>query len=405
MRYLTRSSQEGVVFVRNIHGRGRTVMGVVASLLVVVFGTTSAFGATSSGTAANVAYAKQQVAAYERMPTFVSPGPAFDIAKAKGKSIIVIPASSNQYDNTIEAKMKSLATQYGVKYTEYPNQGQTSQWVSSMNEAIAAKPSLIILNTALDPNQVLPEVEQAKAAGIPVIATHFYDQTASIAFHSSCGGPFTLCNDGLTASVNAPFDLATKTEIDWIIANSNAHAHILLIAASDVSPSVGMVNAARAEVKARCSGCKLTIANLSVSVWTTQIPTVVETALARDSNLKYVLPEFDFGAPYAVTGITTAGKARKVKVVTYNGTQSVLKMVEDKQSVAVDVGEPLNWLAYAFMDQAFRVLSGVKPSANEHTPIRVFMSSNVAATGTPPTVTGGYGNAYIQGYEKLWKKG
>ncbi len=358
-----------------------------------------------SSTAAAVAYARAEVARYEGAPQFTAPGPAFNISKARGKSIAVIPATSNEYDNTIEAQMKALAAKYGVKYTEYPNQGQPTQWVSALNQAIATKPSLIILNTALDPRQVLPEVKQAKAKGIPVIATHFFDQTYSDSLHTSCGAPASLCSAGLTATVNAPFDLATKIESDWIIADSNAHAHVLVITASDAAPTAGMVAAAKQEFSQHCPACQVTVANVLVSDWTTKIPTLVETALARDPNLHYVLPVFDFGAPYAANGVTLAGKTGQVKIVSYNGTQSVLAMLENHSAVAVDVGEPLDWLAYAFMDQAFRVLAGAAPVADEHTPFRVFTASNVAATGTPPTVTGGYGDAYIQGYQKLWQHG
>lgn len=359
--------------------------------------------ARATSTSGNVAYAAAQVAKYMGAPKFVAPGPAFDIAKVRGKSMAVIPAAANEYDNTIEAEMKTLAARYGVHYTEYPNQGEPTQWVAAMNQAIATHPSLIVLNTALDPRQVLPEVEQAKAKGIPVIATHFFDQTFSASLHTKCGAPATLCADGLTATVNAPFDKATQVEIDWIIAHSNAHAHILLITANDISPTAGMVAAARAEVAKHCPDCVLHVANVLVSDWTTKIPTLVETQIARDPKLGFVLPLFDFGAPFAANGIALAGKTGKVQIVSYNGTQSVLQMLEQHTAVSVDVGEPLNWLAYAFMDQAFRVLAGVKPLADEMTPIRVFTRANVHVTGTPPTVTGGYGNAYVKGYQQLWK--
>lgn len=361
--------------------------------------------AAGSGSGSAVAYARAQVARYEGAPTFAAPGPAFNVSKLAGKSIAVIPATSNEYDNTIETQMKAIAAQYGVRYTEYPNQGQPTQWVSGLNQAIATKPSLIILNTALDPRQVLPEVKQAKAQGIPVIATHFFDQTYSSTLNTSCGAPASMCAAGLTATVNAPFDLATKTEADWIIADSGASAHVLIITASDAAPTAGMVAAAQAEFHQHCPECQVTVSNVLVSDWTTKIPTLVQTALARDPNLHYVLPLFDFGAPYAANGVNLAGKSGQVKIVSYNGTQSVLAMVENHSSVAVDIGEPLNWLAYAFMDQAFRVLAGVAPSVDEHTPFRVFTDSNVAETGTPPTVTGGYGNAYLQGYQQLWQRG
>lgn len=378
---------------------------LLASCSTASSGSGSAAPAKGSQAAADVSYAKAQVAKSESAPQFTTPGAAFNISKVRGKSIAVIPATSNEYDNTIEAQMKALASQYGVHYTEYPNQGEPTQWVSALDQAIASKPSLIILNTGLDPSEVLPEIKQAKAAGIPVMATHFFDQTYADSLNTSCGGPASMCSAGLTASVNAPFDQATKAEADWIIGDSGAKAHVLVITASDAAPTAGMVSAAQSEFKSHCPACKVTVANVLVSDWTSKIPTLVQTALTRDPDLHYILPVFDFGAPYAADGISLAGKAGQVKIVTYNGTQSVLAMLEKHDDVAVDVGEPLDWLGYAFMDQAFRILAGAAPVANEHTPFRVFTAGNIAATGTPPTVTGGYGTSYIQGYKNLWKQG
>ncbi len=345
------------------------------------------------------------ISAYLNEPTFVSPGAPFDITKVKGKSIAVVPATSNQYDNTIQAEMKTLADKYGVHYTNYPNQGQPTQWASSLNQAIATKPDLIILNTALDPRQVLSQIKAAKAQGIPVIATHFFDQDQSAALGTSCGGPQELCDAGLTATVNAPFNLATRVEADWIVQDSGGKAHVMVITADDAAPTAGMVQAAKDEFAKKCPACVVDVQNVLVSDWPSKIPTLVSTALTRDPDLHYILPVFDFGAPYAATGIVTAGKSGQVKIVSYNGTQSVLQLLQKGGPIAVDVGEPLNWLAYAFMDQAFRVLAGVAPVADEHSPIRVFTKDNVADAGTPPTVTGGYGDAYIAGYQQLWRNG
>ncbi|HET8588396.1 MAG TPA: substrate-binding domain-containing protein [Nakamurella sp.] len=367
----------------------------------------SSGGASSSASSSAVSPSGSgtDLASYEGEPEFVSPGPSFDISAVKGKSIAVVPATSNQYDNTIQDQMKVVAEKYGVKYTNFPNQGQPTQWVSSLNQAIAGKPDLIILNTALDPRQVLAQIKAAKSAGIPVIATHFFDQDYSDSLGTSCGATQDLCDAGLTATVNAPFNLATRVEADWIIKDSGSKAHVMVITANDAAPTAGMVEAAKDEFAKQCPDCQVDVQNVLISDWPSRIPTLVSTALSRDPDLGYILPLFDFGAPYAVTGIVTAGKSDKVKVVSYNGTQSVLQLLQNGGPVAVDVGEPLNWLAYAFMDQAFRVLAGVDPVSDEHTPIRVFTADNVDDTGKPPTVTGGYGDAYIDGYEQLWQNG
>jgi len=57
-----------------------------------------------------------------------------------------------------------------------------------------------------------------------------------------------------------------------------------------------------------------------------------------------------------------------------------------------------------FADQILRALTGTQaaPTSTEVAPVRVFTSANVASTGTPPSVTAGYGNGYQAGMAKLW---
>ena len=298
--------------------------------------------------------------------------------------------------------MKKIAESYGVKYTTYTNQGSPAEWVSGFNAALSQHPDLIILNTALDPRQVKAQMQSAKAANIAVLATHFFDEDYAKSLGTSCGGTSDLCSAGLTATVNAPFNAATKIEADQVIADSNGKGHVLVISANDAAPSAGMVDAAKQEFSQHCPGCNVTVQNISIADWSTKIQPQVQTALLRDPDLKYVMPLFDYGASFAASGINAAGKASSAKIVSYNGTQNALAMLQKGDVVQMDVGEPLNWLGYAFMDQAFRVLAGV-PTVDEKTPIRAFTEANIADTGTPPEVAKGYGDAYIAGYQSLWQ--
>lgn len=353
-------------------------------------------------TSVGVAYAKAQLSKFASVPTFTAPGPAFDVSGLQGKHMFVIPATSNDFDNGIEAQMKSIAAKYGVQYTEYNNQGSPSEWVAGMNAALSQKPDLIVLNTALDPRQVSAQMKQANAAHIPVLATHFFDEGYAQSLNTSCGGTAELCANGLTATVNAPFNAATRVEADQVIADSNGKGHVLVITANDAAPTAGMVDAAKDEFAKHCPGCKVEVQNISIADWATKIQPEVQTALTRDPQLGYIMPLFDYGASFAASGINAAGKAGQASIVTYNGTQNVLALMQKGNLVSLDVGESLNWLGYAFMDQAFRVLAG-QPAVPQHTPIRAFTKDNVDELGTPPDITKGYGDSYVQGYTDLWK--
>jgi ribose transport system substrate-binding protein len=105
---------------------------------------------------------------------------------------------------------------------------------------------------------------------------------------------------------------------------------------------------------------------------------------------------------FAVPAIRAAGAGGRVKISTFNGTPFVLKLLQENDVLTSDVGESLAWVGWASMDQAFRAIAGEPPVRSEHTPLRVFDATNVAQAGNPPRFDSGYGDAYIQGYRKLW---
>ena len=99
----------------------------------------------------------------------------------KGKSILSIPVSSaNPFTANIEKAMAAAAKEVGFKFTTWENQGQSSQWVQGMDTAVNQKVSLIDLLAGTDPRVLVPQVQAAQAAKIPVIASHYngVEQTA-----------------------------------------------------------------------------------------------------------------------------------------------------------------------------------------------------------------------------------
>ena len=71
-----------------------------------------------------------------------------------------------------------------------------------MNAAITAKPGHHRAEHRARPALLQPQLEEAKAAGIPVLVTHFYDDSSPEP--PDCDG----CAAGVTALVTAPFNVA-----------------------------------------------------------------------------------------------------------------------------------------------------------------------------------------------------
>jgi ABC-type sugar transport system, periplasmic component len=230
-----------------------------------------------------------------------------------------------------------------------------------------------------------------------VISTHLYD-TSYVD---------TALKDlpDVTAMVGASHYRAGTLMADYAIVNSNARVHALFITSNEVQPSAGIASAFSSELTRRCpKTCQATVVNVPIADWATKVPTAVQTALIKSPSINYVVPVFDGMTPFLVTGITQVGKNGSVHIVAYNGTASVLQMIQRKNLVIADIGEPLEWLGWANIDEALRVLSGAAPLKNEQTPLRLFDASNVNDAGRPANQTSGYGDSgnFKSGFKKLW---
>lgn len=386
---------------RNLGAHGLTAsVAVVAALgLAGCSEGTSPVGA-NNGSASNVdtSAAKAEIDKAKALPSFTAPGEAFDASKAKGKMIVNVSLNSTvPFNQIVDASMEEAGKAAGVKVVQFTNQGQVSQWIQGVQSGISQKADAIVLEGSPDPKLLGPQIAAAKAAGIPVISTHLYDESYVETAKKE--------QPNIAAFVDAHHYRAGALMADYAIVNSGGHVNAYFVTSNEVQPSAGIASAFKDELTKRCPDtCKAQIVNIPISDWATKVPTQVQTALLKDPTINYVVPVYDGMTPFLTTGITQAGKTGAVKIVAYNGTASVLKMIQDKNLVVAEVGEPLEWLGWANMDQVLRVLAGAAPLASEKTPLRVFDATNIDETGKPANQKDGYGdpNQFKDGYLTLW---
>ena len=386
----------------------RKYVGTWISFLTAAVLAISACGGGSSGassspsggiSAQQLAQVKALVAQDRAVPKFTAPGPPVNVASIKGKHIFLIQEIPNDFNSVIQNAMKSIAVSAGVNLTIYTNQGQVSQWVQGINEGIAQKPDLIILNLAPDPRSLQPQIAAAKAAGIPVLVTHFYDDSSPLP--PACEG----CAAGVTALVTAPFNVAEGAMADWVIADSGGSATVL-VPTVEALPTAGMVTAIQGEFQKYCpSTCPVKVITIPIAnLATNQLQTQIQSELIANPKINYVIDQIDAMSPATLAAIRTVGRVGKVKVLGYNGSLFAIQYLQsssDNQIFAADAGESTDWIAYANMDQAFRIVAGMQP-APERTPFRIFDSTNASEAGNPPSLTQGYGTDYVTGFKQLW---
>jgi ribose transport system substrate-binding protein len=345
------------------------------------------------------AAAQANIEEHKKIPQFDLPNAKpVDVSKAKGKTVFNIPVSSTiPYVAAVDKEMKRVAEEHGVKFIQFENEGNPTQWAAGINQAINQKVDLIILQAGNDPRLVIPQLRRAKQAGIPVLVSHLYQNGTE---------PPEEVRDLITAYVTVPFWESGELSVDYAIAQDGCDGvkDVVIITAEEVPPSNGIVEAMKKRLNERCPDAKAQVINVPVVDWGTKIAPEVQSAVSSNPNIKWVLPIYDSMGIPAVAGIRAAGRANDVRIASYNGTPDVLKLIQDGDIYAADMGENINWLGWANMDQAFRILADgpIIEDGNENTPLRVFDDSNVDETGVPPTPDKGYGDSYITGYKKLW---
>jgi ribose transport system substrate-binding protein len=377
----------------------RSALGVACAALAILnagCGSGSESGHTRASTRNAVAAARSELARFRALPTFTAPGPAFSAAtRLRGKRIFEIPITSSvPFVAAVEQGMRQAASVVGAELTVYPNEGQPSQWAQGITTAIAQRVNAIVL-FAQDPQLVRPQIAQARRAGIPVIVLRTTGE----------GEPCQTDRSGATLGttcVPGPFEEAGRLEADAVISQSGGNADVLVITSNDARSTRPLVRGLEQELRIGCPACKTRSVDVPIPEWASRIRTEVQSALVRDPGIDHIVPIYDSMSQFAVPAVDASGAGGRVKIDTFNGTPFVLKLLQDRNVVAMDAGESLAWVGWASMDQVFRVVAGMPAVRTEHTPLRVFEASNVGQAGSPPRFDTGYGNAYVEGYRKLW---
>lgn len=379
----------------------RRIVPAVAALSATALLLTACGGAAettevSGDSAEGVQFASEALAAATGNPDFVFDGAPFEMKGIAGKTIFNIPNNTSvPYIEVVDAEAKKIAESYGATWVEYANTGLPNEHTAGIDQAINRRADLIILAQGVNAELVVPALERAADAGIPILITHTYQTDTPL--------PESL--DGLVASqVTAPFNEAAALMAYFAIQETDGQGDILLVNSSEVPPSNGMIETMEAELAEHCAACDVSVVDVPVSAWATDIASTVQAEMQTNPEIDVVLPVYDSMMLHVESAILSAGKTGQVQTASYNGTPAILKLMQEGDTVTMNVGEDVSWLAWATMDEAGRILTGapLTEDGNQHTPLKVITDENVSDFGTPPESGKGYGNAQVAGYESLW---
>jgi ribose transport system substrate-binding protein len=360
---------------------------ISALLLTACSGT-----ATAAKTAdpAQIAAAKTSIDAMTAEPTFgLTASDAFATTKAAGKKLWIIDISSSiELVQVSDAATTTALKAVGASVTTFDGKGSVTEYARGIQEAINDKADAIALY-AIDPTVVSGPIQQAKAAGIPVIAVQF-------------GDPGAKLPDGVVAQATYPYSTAGAGEANWITASANGAAvGIELISAPDVSNSKAIVSGFTDTIAKNCPNCTVYHDEIAVADWSTKIGTQVNSSLNAHPDIKYVVPVYDGMATFAIPSIKTAGR-KDVKIVSFNASKSVMKFLASGDTVGADIGSPQAWEGWALADQFLRVVTGNTPLADTKVGLRLFTSDNVGSLDLGAAESEWYGVDFASKYKTLW---
>ncbi len=321
---------------------------------------------------------------------FTPPGPAIDPSALKGKLIFTIPSSTSiPFCDTVDKQMDAFAQRLGMRHEVWQTQAQIGQWVQGFSTAFAHKADLINVACGLDPSTVAPQIKEAVARGIPVVAAHTYAR-----------GQTPIPE--LTGVVWGAYVEAAKLEAAWVILQTKGKGNVLVVTAPSTTSSPFIQQAMADMFTKYCPNCKVTYSGVNAADWATKVGPTVQSAILSDRNLDYIIPIYDGMVQFAMPAIITTGSMGRVKVASFNATPAVLDMMRSGNVVTFDPGEDITWLAGAIIDQDMRVLLKQPLIPNYVAGLRGFTKANVAAAGVPAKFGQGYGDGALKGYEALW---
>lgn len=339
--------------------------------------------------------ATAQLEEYSKVFSWKDPGAAFDVSSAKGKKVVYIPVDNKipMMGGVIYPQIKAGLATAGVETSLCDGKGTPDQWVACIDDSAGRGADVLILDS-FPVKAVKEAVDRARAKGVKII-------------DANNGDPGEV-PEGADASVSFQYSLSGKLVSDWIIKDSGGDANVLIIRSPEVGNVPALVDRGYvAELKEKCpTTCKFKIVDVTVSDWATKLQSTVQSQLAADPSINYVVPIYDGMSTYVVPGIQAAGAKDRVKVATFNANLDPMKKMAAGESVFVDIGSHSPYEGWAQADQALRLLVGEEPVDNELVPARVFTRENVGDLSlTQDAERSGewFGdNSYEKEFQRLW---
>jgi ribose transport system substrate-binding protein len=350
--------------------------------------TTAAPDSTKAGCPSVLTAAKQAVSQAESVNAPWS-GPTTGPKEVSGKTIIYVAQDMTNPGVAGAAEgVQQAAKAIGWSVRIIDGQGTPAGIQSALSQAIAVKPSGIVIG-GFDPNSTAQQVQQANAAGIPLIGWH------------AVANPGPSTSPKLFTNVTTRVQDVAKISADWIIAKSNGHADVVIFTDASIPFAQGKSDLIE-EVLKICPDVKtLTTENIPISDASNRTPQEVSSLLSRfGSSWTYSVAINDLYFADAAPALRAGGKqgvGTPFNIGAGDGDPSAFQRINSKQFQSATVPEPLLEQGWQIVDEFNRAFVG-KPASGYVPPVHITTAANSGNKSSWDPQ--GYREAYL----KIWGK-
>ena len=322
-------------------------------------------------------------------PTDELPG---DLASLAGSTVYYIPLTAQvSVFQLYGDKLGEALAEADVDLQVCDGGSNPSQIAGCIDQAVGASAGAIVVDN-IPYGMAANALDGARAAGIPVLmANQVVDPQVPA--------------DETLAYVSGPAPQMLASAADWIIADSNGEATVVIQKVTDNPSTVAYAEAAEAEFADRCPDCTVVVNEVSATNFPL-IPSSTSSAILSNPDVDYVLAEFEFFVQPTIGGIQQSGKANQIKIATSAATLAGLQQLEEGNLLHANVGQDFSYQGWATADALFRLMLGGTEIPEYDIAYRLFSQENVGdieLTDDGESSGDWYGPTdYVDEFRALW---
>jgi ribose transport system substrate-binding protein len=355
-------------------------------------GSTSSSGTAATATGACPSVVASAKTAVQAATDVKAPwtGPTTGPKAASNKLIVYVAQTMTNPGVAGAAKgVQAAAAAIGWQVRVIDGQGDQAGIQAAFGQALALKPAGIVIG-GFDPGSIKTQITQANKAGIPLVGWH------------ALSDPGPSSDPKLFSNVTTKVDDVAKISAQWIIAQSNGTAGVVVFTDNSIPFAAGKAKMIVSEL-GQCSSVKvLQTENIPIADAGNRTPQEFSSLVSRLSGTwTYSVAINDLYFDNAATPLRAAGRnggGAPYNVGAGDGSSAAFQRIASKQYQAATIPEPLEQEGWQIVDELNRAFNGAQPSG--YVPaVHVTDAANVGtSTFWDPA------NGYQVAYKKIWGK-